>query len=206
MLRRKKDHTGKPTEAASNYAGRPGQAESMRVLAAFLAQAAPGASAPGSAPVASGAGPATGTGSGGPGPEMGASGYGPATGAGGPAPPPPLAVTGWAGSSPPPPPALNIRPLIGAENSYANLPPAGPQTGVPIPGVGPVSSDRLEQVFTQVNALVTRLSGGADLSQRWTPAQVHTALAGLEVEHSQGNLTEEQYRSLMAALQSMLVE
>jgi hypothetical protein len=197
MLRRKKDHTGKPTEAASNYAGRPGQAESMRVLAAFLAQPAP---------AASGAGPAMATGSGGPGPAMGASGYGPATGAGVPAPPPPLAVTGWAGSSPPSLPALNIRPLIGAENSYANLPPPGRQTGVPIPGVGPVGSDGLEQVFTQVNALVTRLSGGADLSQRWTPAQVHTALAGLEVEHSQGNLTEEQYQSLMAALQSMLVE
>jgi hypothetical protein len=60
-------------------------------------------------------------------------------------------------------------------------------------------------VYTQVNDLVTRLSGGADLSQRWTPDQVHTALAGLEVEHSQARLTEEQYQALKAALESMLV-
>jgi hypothetical protein len=75
---------------------------------------------------------------------------------------------------------------------------------LPIPGVGPVSADRFQQVYTQVNNLVTRLSGGADLSERWTPDQVHTALAGLEMEHSQAHLTEEQYQALRAALESML--
>jgi hypothetical protein len=166
----------------------------MRVLAAFLAQPAPDAGAPGPGPAANG-----------PRPEMGTSLSGPMTGAGPPGPPPPLAVTGWTGASPPPAPALNIRPLIGAENSYQNLQPAGHQAALPIPDAGSVSADRFEQVYTQVNDLVTRLSGGADLSQRWTPDQVHTALAGLEVEHSQARLTEEQYQALKAALESMLV-
>jgi hypothetical protein len=194
MLGHKKDHRGQTTGVASGYAGRPGQEESMRVLAAFLARPAPGAGA-------SGPGSAAGE----PGPVIGAGPSG-STGAGTPGPPPPLAVTGWTGAGPPPASGLNIRPLIGAENSYRNLPPGGQAKALPIPGVGPVSSDRFQQVYAQVNDLVTRLSGGADLSQRWTPDQVQTALAGLEVEHSQTRLTEEQYQALKAALESMLVQ
>jgi len=165
------------------------------VLAAFLDQPAQGGGPPAPGPTATG-----------PGPVMGAGGSAPMTGAGTPGPPPPLAVTGWAGAGPPPAPGLNIRPLIGAENSYQNLSPAGHTTALPIPGLGPVDADHLKQVYTQVNDLVTRLSGGADLSQRWTPAQVQTALTGLEGEHSQARLTEEQYQALKAALQSMLVQ
>jgi hypothetical protein len=182
MFRRRKDHNGNPGTPAPAYAGRPGQEESMRVLAAFLAAPMPGAGGP----AVPGGGPAV------PG------------GAGTPGPPPPLAVTGWEGASPPPPPALNIRPLIGAETSYQNLPRTGHAMPLPIPGMGSVSTDRFQQVFNEVNELVKRLSGGADLSQRWVPDQVHTALAGLEVEHSQAHLTEEQYQSLRAALESML--
>jgi hypothetical protein len=100
---------------------------------------------------------------------------------------------------------LNIQPLIGAEDSYANRPMPGRNVSLPIPGVGPASPDRLQQVFEHVNALVTRLSGGADLSQRWTPDQVRTALAGLEAQRAQEGLTEEQYQALKAALESMLV-
>jgi hypothetical protein len=99
---------------------------------------------------------------------------------------------------------LNIQPLIGAEDSYANRPMAANNISIPIPGVGSVNPDRFKQVYEQVNGLVTRLSGGADLSQRWTPDQVRTALAGLEAEHSRGGLTEEQYQALKAALESML--
>lgn len=212
MFRRSKDHRGQPTEAASTYAGRPGQQESMRVLAAFLSEPTLGVSTPGPGPAISGPGPVMGAttpgtvmGAAASGSAMGAATSGPVPGAASPGPAPPLAVTGWA-ASPPPPPALNIRPLIGAENSYPNLPAAGNEMSLPIPGIGPVSADRLEQVYTHVNDLVTRLSGGADLSQRWTPDQVRTALAGLEVEHSQARLTEEQYQALRAALESMLLQ
>jgi hypothetical protein len=194
MFRHKQDRRGQTTGAGAAYAARPGQEESMRVLAAFLAEPAPGAApAPGPAAVE-------------PGPVTGAAPPGSTTGAGTPGPPPPLAVTGWAGAGPPPAPGLNIRPLIGAESSYQNLPPAGRATSLPVPGVGPVGADRFQQVYAQVNDLVTRLSGGADLSERWTPAQVQTALTGLEVEHSQTRLTEEQYQALKAALESMLVQ
>jgi len=195
MFRHKKEQTGPGTATPSAYAGRPGQQESMRVLAAFLAEPAPGGVAPVPGPTASG-----------PGPVMGAGMSAPMTGAGPPGAPPPLAATGWAGAGPPPAPGLNIRPLIGAENAYQNRSPAGLDTALPIPGLGPVSADRLKQVYTEVNDLVTRLSGGADLSQRWTPDQVQTALAGLEREHSQARLTEEQYQALKAALQSMLAQ
>jgi hypothetical protein len=203
MFRRKNDQSGKPAQTASTYAGRPGQEESMRVLAAFLAQPAPAANAPG-AP--------------GPGPAPGAplTPPGSVPGAATPGPPPPLAVPGWsagntpaagnwAGSNPAPPPALNTQPLIGAEDSLANRPTSANNISVPIPGLGSVSPDRFKQVYEHVNALVTRLSGGADLSERWTPDQVRTALAGLEAERARGSLTEEQYQSLKAALESMLV-
>jgi hypothetical protein len=201
MFRRKNDRGEKPVQKAPTYAGRPGQEESMRVLAAFLAQPAPAANQPGAAI---------------PGPVAGTPPPGTVPGAAMPGPPPPLvapgwatgnppAAAGWAGGNPTPPPALNIQPLIGAENSYANRPPSRNNIPLPIPGVGQVGPDRLQQVYEQVNALVTRLSGGADLSQRWTPDQVGTALAGLEVQHSQGGLTEEQYQALKAALESMLV-
>ena len=158
----------------------------MRVLAAFMAQPAPGSPSPGMAT-----------------PGMAAPGAAPGPGPSGdvPGPPPPLAATGWAGASPSPPPALNIRPLIGAEDSYANQPT---RSGVPFPGAGGADADRLQQVFAQVNDLVTRLSGGADLSQRWTPEQVRTALTNLEAERSRSGLTDEQYQALKAALESML--
>jgi len=174
----------------SGYANPPGRDESMRVLAAFMAQAAPGSPSPGmAAPGMAAAGPPPGA------------APGPVLSGDVPAPPPPLAATGWAGASPAPPPALNIRPLIGAEDSYANQPT---RSGVPFPGAGGADADRLQQVFAQVNDLVTRLSGGADLSQRWTPEQVRTALTNLEAERSRSGLTDEQYQALKAALESML--
>jgi hypothetical protein len=165
MFRRKKDQDGPQSAATSGYANPPGREASMRVLAAFMAQPAPG-----------------------PGGDLRG-------------PPPPLAATGWAGASPAPPPALNIRPLIGAEDSYANQPS---RSGVPFAGAAGADTDRLQQVFAQVNDLVTRLSGGADLSQRWTPEQVRTALTNLDAERSRSALTDEQYQALKAALESML--
>ncbi len=188
----------------------------MRVLAAFLSQPAPAANEPGVSMPGAGTGPGPGPAIPGPasGPPPTPPGSGP--GAAMPGPAPPLAVPGWSAGNPPtagnraggnttPPPALNIQPLIGAENSYANRPTAPNNMSLPIPGVGSVSPDRFRQVYEHVNALVTRLSGGADLSQKWTPDQVRTALAGLEAERSRGGLTEEQYQALKAALESMLV-
>jgi hypothetical protein len=190
MFRRRKDHDGPGSTAPSGYANPPGRDESMRVLAAFMAQPGPASPSPGMSSAGT-AVPGTGP----------AAALGPGLGGDGPGPPPPLAATGWAGASPAPPPALNIRPLIGAEDSYANQPT---RSGVPLPGAGGADADRLQHVFAQVNDLVTRLSGGADLSERWTPDQVRTALTNLEAERSRAGLTDEQYEALKAALESML--
>jgi hypothetical protein len=190
MFRRRKDHDGPGSAGTSGYANPPGRDESMRVLAAFMAPPAPGSPSPGMAAPGMAA----------PGPSPGAA-PGPGLSGAVPGPPPPLAATGWAGASPSPPPALNIRPLIGAEDSYANQPI---RSGVSIPGAGGADADRLQQVFAQVNDLVTRLSGGADLSQRWTPEQVRAALTNLDAERSGSGLTDEQYQALKAALESML--
>jgi hypothetical protein len=99
---------------------------------------------------------------------------------------------------------FNITPLVGAESPNPGLSAAAARTAIPIPGLGAVSADQMGQAYNRVNQLVTQLSGGVDLTQRWTPARVQTALAGLETMHSQGGLTEEQYLSLKAALESML--
>jgi hypothetical protein len=99
---------------------------------------------------------------------------------------------------------FNISPLVGAEKANTNSGLGSATASIPIPGVGTVSPMQLTDAYERINQLVTQLSGGVDLSQRWTPAQVHTALQGLETMHAQGGVTEEQHLALKAALESML--
>jgi hypothetical protein len=94
--------------------------------------------------------------------------------------------------------------LIGSESAVPAPGPGANHIAVPVPGVGAVDSQQLEQVLERVNQVLRRISGGADLSQKWTADQVHTALQGLETDHAEGGVTEEQYESLKAALTSML--
>jgi hypothetical protein len=83
--------------------------------------------------------------------------------------------------------------------------PGAPNISIPVPGVGQVSTAQFQQTYEHINGLLRRISGGADLSQEWTVDQVQGALAGLETVNAQGELTDEQYQSLKAALASMLV-
>ena len=182
MLRRKKEHQGSPVESESNLAGPPGGEESMRVLAAFMAE-------PGSGPAGSVAGPGPST---------------PTWSGSNPPPAPPLSGT-WEGPTAPPPPPLQTGARVGVEGPSGRGPQVGGPTTVPIPGAGPVSPDRVQQTVAYIGQLVAELSGGADLHQRWTRDQVHTALSRLETRRSEGGVTEEQYQALRAALQSMLI-
>lgn len=113
-------------------------------------------------------------------------------------------------TSPPPTQqfVFNINTLEGPESA---LPTGGlgggaggPNISVPVPGVGQVSTLQFQAVYEQINQLLRRISGGADLSAQWTVDQVHTALHGLDGVLALDELTDEQYRSLKAALQSML--
>jgi hypothetical protein len=83
--------------------------------------------------------------------------------------------------------------------------PGAPNMSIPVPGVGQVSGAQFQQTYERINQLLRRISGGADLSQEWTVDQVRDALSGLDTVNAQGELTEEQYQSLKAALASMLV-
>lgn len=188
MLGRKKSRSAPDDAAGSGYAGPPGREESLRVLNAFLGSPSPGPAGGQTAPPP----PLVST------PPFGSPSH--------PPPPPPLAAPQTVAARPGEAPfVFNITPLVGAEKPYANsgVGPAAAGT-IPIPGLGTVSAIQVTQAYERINQLVTRLSGGVDLSHRWTPAQVHTALEGLETMHAQGGVDQEQYLALRAALESML--
>ena len=217
MFGRKKSH-GSAAETGPPTVGMPGREESLRVLQSFLSEQ-PAGPDPGFAGTSAGFAPAPSSPGFTPAPPPPAftpapppAGFTPAPppSAFTPAPPPPgFAPTPPAGKPPgwgPNPAAFNITPLVGSESTQPAPPLGAGNVSVPVPGVGPVSNQQLEEVLERVNQVLRRISGGADLSQKWTADQVRTALPGLESVHAEGGVTQEQYESLKAALVSMLTQ
>jgi hypothetical protein len=93
---------------------------------------------------------------------------------------------------------FNIAPMIGGESAQPIRPAPAPQS--PLAN----DADQFAQAYARINQIVSQISGGADLSHRWTPDRVTTALQGLESLRAQSGVTDEQYQALKAALQSML--